>query len=387
MTTLAPLGLALSTAPRWRDVAALVLSLVLASLLLTPAGSGAHGGTRPVRIPRRHRLPKPAVAAPGTAATTGGTPIPVAYRVRADARADLGWTGIAHNQVWPAEQRLAFALDCSAGGESCRAIGGSPGDFFGAPVPLSSGGVPACIVNRLRAGVAGTVQPKTGCGELELHLGSTVYATDDIARPCPVCIGDATPNDGKKDGHCDGGAATGRACDAQTSPSQFGVSSNDCLPVAGKNVGELPIDLTPLTTGHASLTAKLSCKAVTGKDAPRCFCPAQTQATACSGAPCSADGRCLEGPIDGVCSLASYRGCRLDSGREECDAVAPGSGECQAVPRPCFGATLEATGSCDPKTPTYVAVFCAAATRAPTLNAAAGLPGPTRLVLPLERVD
>jgi hypothetical protein len=30
--------------------------------------------------------------------------------------ANLGWTGISHAQSWPAEQRLAFALDCRVGG-------------------------------------------------------------------------------------------------------------------------------------------------------------------------------------------------------------------------------------------------------------------------------
>ena len=47
---------------------------------------------------------------------------------------------------------------------------------------------------------------------------------------------------------------------------------------------------------------------------------------------------------------------------------------------------ITATGQCDPKTPTYVAVFCTPQTRAAALNSAAGLPGPARLVLPLERV-
>ena len=350
--------------------------VTLAGLLLVPSVVFAHAG--------HSGDPQPTATPPG--AVGGGTPVPVVYRVRTGAQADLGWTGVAHQSSWPAEQRLAFALDCSAGGESCRAVGGAPGNFFGAPIPLSSGGVPACIVNRLRAGVAGTVQPKTGCGELELHLGSTVYATEDIARPCPVCAGDATPNDGRKDGHCEGGAASGKPCDAEARSAELGVTANDCLPVEGRNVGELPIDLMPLTTGHASLTAKLSCKAVTGKDAPRCFCPAQPQASACAGdTPCT-DGRCPEGPVDGVCSGAAYRTCRPDSGREECEAQHPGSGECVSSPRRCFGSTLEASGTCDPKAPTYVGVVCAGATRAPTLNAAAGLPGPARLVLPLERI-
>ncbi len=354
-----------------------VAATVLVGIVLVPAGVGAHEGhdASPHPTPSAGSSPAPAAA-----------PAPVTFRIRADARADLGWTGIAHAQPWPAEQHLGFAADCSAGGADCRAVGGSAGDFFGSPVGLSSGGVPVCVVNRLTGPVGGSVQPKTGCGALELHLQSTIYLAEDVAGPCPVCVEDPKPNDGKKEGRCRGGAANERACDTHGVSSLFGATSNDCLPSAGKNVGELPIDLAPLTTGHASLSAKLVCKARSGKDAPRCHCAAQTEAEACTGSPCSPDGRCVDGPIDGICSRAPYRSCRLDSGPAECDALFPGSGECVTSVRPCFNSTIEATGRCDPEHPTYVAVFCTGATRAPTLNAVAGLPGPARLVLPLERL-
>jgi hypothetical protein len=129
----------------------------------------------------------------------------------------------------------------------------------------------------------------------------------------------------------------------------------------------------------------LACKAVADKDA-RCYCAAQAQPSACIDGPCDATGRCPGGPVDGACSGAPYRGCLPGSGRRECEDRAPGSGECQASLRPCFGERITATGTCDPETPTYVAVFCTPRTRATALNSAAGLPGPARLVLPLERV-
>jgi hypothetical protein len=314
-------------------------------------------------------------------------PAPVVFRVRPEARADLGWTGISHGQGWPAEQRLAFALDCSAGGERCAATGGAAGDFFGAPIPLSSGGVPACIVNRLRSGVGGSVDPKTGCGELQLYLTSSVFLGDEVGRPCPVCRADFALNDGEKTGRCQGGGLDGKPCDANGTSTLFGVTSNDCLPSSGKSAGTLTIDLAPLTTGDAALEAKLTCKIGGGKDAPRCACAAQVEANACVGQRCDASGHCPEGPIDGVCSKAPYRGCRPGSGRDECAALQPGTGGCQEVVRPCFGDRIAAQGRCDPKTPTYVAVFCTPQTGAAALNSVAGLPGPSRVVLPLERVE
>jgi hypothetical protein len=356
-------------------ISLLLLVLGVSGPPVLRAHEGHDTGPHPTATPARD--PSAAAAAPA----------PVVFRVRPEARADLGWTGIAHDQGWPAEQRLGFTLDCNGGGDSCTATGGARGDFFGAPVALSSGGVPACIVNRLRTGVTGRVQPKVGCGELQLYLSSMIFLGEEVARPCPVCRDDATPNDGKRDGRCEGGAASGKPCDAHGTSTLFGATSNDCEPSPGKSAGELTIDLAPLTTGDAKLEAALTCKTGRGgKDAARCFCAAQVEANACTGGPCDASGHCPEGPLDGTCSLAPYRGCRPGTGREDCDAIQPGSGECRIGTRPCFRDTITARGRCDPHTPTYVAVFCVPQTRAAALNSAAGLPGPARLVLPLERL-
>jgi hypothetical protein len=324
------------------------------------------------------------------AATSGAAaqkaPVPIVFRIRPEARADLGWTGISHAQAWPAEQRLAFALDCSSGAARCTAVGGERGNFFGAPIPLSSGGVPACIVNRLRTGVGGSVDPKTGCGDLQIYLSSSIFLGEEVGRPCPVCRDDKTPNDGNRDGRCQGGATDGKPCDAEGVSAILGTTSNDCEPIPGKSAGDLTIDLAPLTTGETSLEATLMCKASYGKDAAHCACPAQVQANGCMNGRCDGSSKCNGAPIDGVCSKAPYRGCRPGSGRDDCDAVQAGSGECKTLERPCFGEKITARGHCDPKMPTYVAIFCTPQTRAAGLNSAAGLPGPSRLVLPLERM-
>jgi hypothetical protein len=134
------------------------------------------------------------------------------------------------------------------------------------------------------------------------------------------------------------------------------------------------------------MTPTLACKGVADKE-KRCYCAEQLQSNACVGVPCDATGRCPDGPVDSACSAAPYRGCLPSSGRRECEDQVPGSGECMASLRPCFGDRITATGTCDPKRPTYVAVFCTPRTGATALNSASGLPGPSRLVLPLERLQ
>jgi hypothetical protein len=348
--------------------------------LLVAATASAHEG---------HTTgPHPTATAAAAPATGSGPPLPpqpMLFRVRPDARADLGWTGISHEQGWPAEQRIGFAAVCKDGDDTCAAVGGKKGDFFGSPIPLASGGIPACVVNRLRAGVTGTVQPKIGCAQLHLELDATVYTGEDMLHPCPVCRDDRTPNDRKRDGTCVGGAADGNACDAHGVTDLFGAVSTDCLPAGKSNVGELALDL-PLTTGDATMRGTLTCKMTMGNDAPPCACPAQVQATACVGGACGDHEQCDDGPIDGMCSKAPGRGCKPGSGRADCEDVLPGSGECKTNVRSCFRPTVPVAGTCDVERPTYAAAFCVPATRAAALNAAAGLPGPARIVLPLERI-
>ena len=306
------------------------------------------------------------------------------YRVRAGAEIDLGWTGMAHDQPWPAEQRLRFDLDCAADG-ACTLGGGEPGEIFGAPVPLSSGGIPVCVVNRLRESLGGSVNAASGCGEIRLRLLSSVFTAGDVAHPCPVCRGDVAPNDGRKDGRCEGGASSGAPCDTNAASALFGASSNDCLPASTASVGDLAVDLLPMTTGAARLEAKADCKRKQPGPSGRCFCPAQAQANECASGSCG-EGETCDGPFDGVCSEAPFRSCRLGSGDRECGAAFPGTGSCALRARRCFADTILAQGACDPATPTYVAVFCAPATQAPAVNSTAGLPGPARLLLPLERI-
>ncbi|MBI3770831.1 MAG: hypothetical protein HY271_20370 [Deltaproteobacteria bacterium] len=318
------------------------------------------------------------------AAKAAATPALVRYRVRDGSTIDLGWTGIAHHQPWPSEQRIEFTLDCRRGG-ACVVDGGAAGAVFGAPIPLSTGGVPACAVSRLRSALAGTADPTTGCGDLRLALTTTVYVGGAVAQPCPRCSGDHVPNDGHKDGRCDGGPSAGGACDANAASALFGATSNDCFPAPASAVGTLAIDLVPLTTGDVRVAAERECQLGRPGLVDHCFCTEQRQPNECDSGSCGADELC-DGPVDGVCAGAPFRGCTPGSRAAECEAVFPGAGTCVNRTRPCFGDAITATGSCDRARPIYVAIFCAPATQAPAINATAGLPGPARLRLALEAV-
>jgi hypothetical protein len=353
-------------------------TLVVAAVMLfavTSAGAAStkNDSRRATRTPGQARTVKPAAPPPI-----------VRYRVRAASTIDLGWTGIAHHQPWPGEQRIEFALTCGEGG-SCTVSGGDAGAVFGAPVPLSTGGVPACVVNRLRAPLTGTADPATGCGELRLALTSTVHTAADVAQPCPRCNGDHVPNDGRKQGRCAGGLSSGNACDANSASALFGATSNDCLPSQVSVIGTLAIEFAPLTTGAVRIAAERECRLRRPGLVDHCYCPEQRQPNECSSGSCEANELC-EGPVDGVCSRAPYRSCSLGTGTRECEGLVAGTGTCEARIRPCFGDAIAATGSCHRTRPTYVALFCAPATQAPAINASAGLPGPARLRLALEAI-
>ena len=324
------------------------------------------------------------VPRPAGAADAAAPPVIARYRVADTSTIDLGWTGIAHHQAWAAEQPIELTLDCPAEGE-CAAHGGEAGAIFGAPVPLSAGGVPACVVSRLREPLSGHVGATSGCGELHLALRSTVYSAGDLGRPCPVCVGDRTPNDGRAGGRCSEGESAGKPCDTNAASTLFGATSNACLPLRAAVIGTLTIDLAPLTTGSVHLTADGTCVHSRPGLVDHCYCPKQSQPNACDSGACDGKEIC-EGPLDGVCARQPFRSCTPGSGKTECEAVFPGAGACEARIRPCFNDTITASGACDRARPTYVALFCAPATQAPGINSAAGLPGPARLRLTLRAV-
>jgi hypothetical protein len=305
------------------------------------------------------------------------TPCDVTLTTAQGSELDLGWTGIAHNQSVPEDATLTTALSCV--GDDCTINDASlVGTAFLSPLPLSAGGVPVCIVDTIRSPVTGTMNCADGCAEMDLSLTWSVFLVQDIAKPCPVCVGDPVPNDGQKGGMCDGGATPGAACDVGGTSISFGSTSSDCLP-SGTDVGDLSIDLNPFTTDTITATATTPCAAfgVQGQ----CFCPGQNRPNGCDTGVCPASGVCETGPIDGLCSNERFRACVDD---QDCEATFPGAGTCVQSPRPCFGQTISLAGQCGTPNSSLVSLFCVPATRAPAVNVTAGLPGPATLQLPIQ---
>ena len=329
--------------------------------------------------------------------TLGDPPAPVCslggLRVTTNAGGllDLGWTGLGHDTPYPTESTAVVPLDCSGGPSTC-ALASTNIDFApaGAPLGISTGGVPMCVLTELRSPLIGTFDCDTGCMDADVHLLARVFLVPFTDSPCPPCIGDPVPNDGAPGGTCAAGPFAGLSCDAQgfnprfeSAGSDFGTTSRDCPP-DGSSVGELELDIDPVATGTTSRTANVDCVSPAFPSGS-CFCPGQLQPNSCiPDGVCPASGVCEEGPIDGVCSLQRFRFCRPDSGTEDCDDIFPGAGTCVAEPRPCFGTTIERTGSCGLDDGTLAGIFCAPATRAAAINTVLGLPGPAAFGLPVR---
>ncbi|HEY2774781.1 MAG TPA: DUF4215 domain-containing protein [Candidatus Binatia bacterium] len=193
--------------------------------------------------------------------------------------------------------------------------------YFGSPFPLSSGGTPACVLNRFASNVSGTANVDEGSGTIVAHLKTRVFLGLSTTDPCPTCGGkcsnDATKfcdfdtdcvspgkcnldpvlNDGVRGGFCIGGDNDKQPCDATAFNSSFpaipvsegggsGLYSLDCSPPSGLNVSGdgLAINLVQ-TTGTSSLPANLPCDgkypAVPGNICP-CLQCSSDQSVSCT---------------------------------------------------------------------------------------------------------
>ncbi len=378
-----------------------------------------------------------------------GSPCPVAVEVEGNAGSqkilDSGWSGLAHNATVVSDGKLTFTVsncesqtrpcgDCDIGGPiqntnagagdidaqrcvtdpSITCDAGTPcpsgacAFFFGAPLPLSAGGIGTCVTNQVNGAVSGTANAETGAFTGTINLTSRVHSGIETTRPCPTCDGDGAVNDGTKGGTCSGGPKAGQPCDVNgVSPiPSFGSTSLDCPPSG--LISALTITLAG-SSGTETRTLSASSPNCTGFGATskKCFCPAAgtepTKPNAClddssttgvDEALCARIGSSNEGQCATIADLAcspteTFRGCLNDG---EC----PVSGDtCVAVNRPCFldsgviGGSVSAVGMADPvdangrAEPTFAALFCIPPVAQAAINLAGGLPGLGRIELPL----
>jgi hypothetical protein len=309
---------------------------------------------------------------------------------------DSGWTGHAHNsdlddgvvtltQLYcpgPAPtcgECLIAGVDPAAG--NCRCTnntriqcdnpfapdaddcGGNVCDcYFGVPIPLSSAGTPACIVNRYSEDLQGTANVDLGESEIEAHLRTRVYLGITTTMPCPVCAGKCSnnpatrcffdsdcgagtcnldvPNDGNKDGLCFDGANDGLACDTggvnPSFPARSGAQTGgggyslDCMPSVGKNISGAGLTLgVTQTTGTATLEANLPC---TGGE---CHCK---QCSASPASPCNSNADCS----GGSCAVSANFQCNSNS---DCSNL--NLGNCTGISRCSLATSVMCTTNAD----------------------------------------
>ncbi len=294
------------------------------------------------------------------------------------------------------------AAHCGQVDPTCRC-------YFGSPLPLSSAGTPACVVNRIRQDYSGMMNLRSGEWFDQIRLASIVYLGLDTLHPCPTCNGDPVPNDGIRGGTCNGGTASG-ACDTNGTHATYGPTSFDCLPPTASNVSGtgLLINLNS-STGSQSRTAKLPCdtpadalcpcRTCTGNGNLGCFTNADCEAASagqctvgggagvklneCTGFACGASGQCTVGPVDLYCDGNLHpdgRGFQPCTTNSDCS-----TGTCSVQDlRRCFPDPITAVGDPDTYDPTSGSLFCIAATSNPAINLAAGLPGPGKLLLSFD---
>jgi hypothetical protein len=185
---------------------------------------------------------------------------------------------------------------------------------LGAPLPLSSGGTPTCVVNIYREDIFGTRNIVTGEQETFSRHYSLVHLGTNNAVPCPLCGGfcDGGPLDGdtctgrctddasecRFDSDCNptatcsqtspecpggfcnlslvcrGGPNSAKPCRIGAATPLFGTTSLDCPPSPNQNISGngLAIDFYPSTSEALSLPFTVPCTA-TGYELYDCPCP------------------------------------------------------------------------------------------------------------------
>jgi hypothetical protein len=259
-----------------------------------------------------------------------------------------------------------FAVDLNdCGGDVCNC-------YFGVPLPLSSGNTPACVVNRFRQNITGTVDVDLGAGETIVRLASIVYLGISTIEPCPSCGGTCTappaklglscgvdldcdtstgdgsgvcgnydpiPNDGLRQGICRGGINAGLPCDAGARSESFpapggGAQSLDCFPSAGLNVSGtgLRIDLDQ-STGTQTLSVGIPCGffPFVVDDCHCGQCSGNSQIPCRDNTPCTAAGA-------GTCVRAGQNDPLPNqcAGNQLCNDIGGGEGLCDQGPNDKF---------------------------------------------------
>lgn len=258
--------------------------------------------------------PPPATVGSGGRGGGGGSeeevscPVAVDFEITASASSfDRGWTGLGHGGVRDSGAQYRLELfDCDEECRRCRLRGpiegpapssqkrcfndmrqrcskdadcstyGGPAEyqvcrFSNTLVSFSSSGQPTCVTGVHEPdgegyAIRGTFDTVTGATAITRANGSLGAA---VGTFCQDCVGDATPNDGVKDGACE---ASGEACDVHFlsggATSDFAVSY-DCMLPNPAQPGELGFYAVVLPDNRSDV-ASTPRQLELGQESPNC---------------------------------------------------------------------------------------------------------------------
>jgi hypothetical protein len=288
------------------------------------------------------------------------------------------------------------------------------GCFFGTPLPISNAGLSVCVTNTFSQPVAGTLNTTTGAVTMTtFQLNSATVLTGLPTQPCPrcavsvggaACVGSpASPCTGV----CDGSPNQGAACTTENpggltsqcpSPNATtgtqrcyrGANNNNVCSTGGdcpgglcaQFIGNIPITLSPLTTGTTSLSSAtgLFCSGQTATQ-KGAFRSSICQTGANSGQPCdtTADcggAACRLGTLNNFCAAGTNqgKGCVVaaDCGTGgQCVKAGPLAQLIQLEGAPAGALSVGVS-----KAIKLASVFCVPQTESALVNSNANLPGP-----------
>jgi hypothetical protein len=332
------------------------------------------------------------------------------------------------------------ASSCT-GAETCEC-------YQGAILPASSGGAPACIINRFTQQLTGTVNvaltgAHAGESDLGIRVESGLHNGLGIAKPCPQCIGDPTIQDGVKGGTCDAGLRAGQPCDVAGTHDLFSTVTFDCPPFVNANIGYIDIRAPHETTGTSTLTRGTKCTGMVGECAcstcataaaepcngnadcgPGIICGGRrclggpkfgaqcTNNSECPSSLCNRPGEpslqnscldgvctlnpsdpngpdegvCEAGPVDNLCSIDKFRSCSSDNdcNPPNCPDCTPGQ-TCDIAFRQCFPDPITRTGTPGVHAAKVAGTYCMTPVSSTSINKVSGWPGPGTVRVPLRR--
>lgn len=166
---------------------------------------------------------------------------------------DAGWTGIAHHlQIMEGATFEADLADCDGITDTaCTLHGARAGTPFGAPSPISAGGVAICVTVTFDSDLDGTVDLASGDLGESARVRIDVFLSPDADEPCPACVPDDDDPQLGEPGTCHGGSRNGLACTVGgLADPDFGVSratSGDCPPISNARIAEFVEDVAATT--------------------------------------------------------------------------------------------------------------------------------------------